>query len=135
MKFWQLRIIFEKYFGNNRTKSATSYLKGKNYEALATTFLKSKKYKILKRNFTTKLGEIDIIALHNDYLIVCEVKYRTNQEILMYSILPNQKKRIQNALLIFLTRYKQYKNYNIRFDAIFINNNNHIEHVINAWHS
>ena len=135
MKFWQLKIIFNKYFGNIITKSFTSYSKGKDSEALATKFLKSKKYKIIKNNFKTKLGEIDIIALHHNCLIICEVKYRKNNEVLMHSILPRQQKRIQNALLVFLNQYQQYKNYNIRFDAIFINTNNDIEHVINAWYS
>ena len=53
----------------------------------------------------------------------------------MHSILSRQQKRIQNALVVFLNQYQQYKNYNIRFDAIFINTNNDIEHVINSWYS
>ena len=133
MKSWQLKTIFYKWFGKKIIKSANTYVKGIDSEQIATNFLKSKNYKIIKRNFKTNLGEIDIIALHDNCLVICEVKYRNNQDILFYSIITAQQKRIKNALLVFLTRYKQYNKHNIRFDAIFINNKNDIEHIMNAW--
>ena len=35
-------------------------------------------YKILHKNFRCRIGEIDIIALHQGYLVFIEVKYRKN---------------------------------------------------------
>ncbi|WP_129407912.1 YraN family protein [Marinitoga lauensis] len=48
--------------------------KGKIYEDIAVRFLKKKGFKILKRNFATKIGEIDIIALDKKCLVFIEVK-------------------------------------------------------------
>ncbi|SHE51999.1 putative endonuclease [Marinitoga hydrogenitolerans DSM 16785] len=48
--------------------------KGKKYEDVAAQYLKNKGFKILKRNFTTKIGEIDIIALDKNCLVFVEVK-------------------------------------------------------------
>lgn len=48
--------------------------KGKIYEDAAVKFLKEKGFKIIKRNFTTKIGEIDIIALDKKCLVFVEVK-------------------------------------------------------------
>lgn len=46
---------------------------GENY---AVSLLKKKGYRILEKNFRTKLGEIDIIALDRDTLVFVEVKAR-----------------------------------------------------------
>ena len=49
---------------------------GMRGELLAVKFLKKQKYKILETNFTTVIGEIDIIALYKDTLVFVEVKTR-----------------------------------------------------------
>ncbi len=53
--------------------------KGKKGEALAERFLKKKGYKILERNFRTRFGEVDIIALDRGTLVFVEVKARSGQ--------------------------------------------------------
>lgn len=50
---------------------------GKNGEDIACTYLKKQGYKILERNFRTRNGEIDIIALDNNTLVFIEVKTRS----------------------------------------------------------
>ena len=135
MKSWQLKIIFEKCFGKKTKQKITTYFRGRYSERIATNFLKRNGYKIIKRNFKSKLGEIDIIAKQGNYLVACEVKYRNNEDILLYSISVKQQRRIKNALLIFLAIHKEYNSCNIRFDAMFINNNNDVNHITNAWDS
>ena len=49
-------------------------------EKLATKFLQRKGYKIIDRNFRSRLGEIDIIALEDDTLVFIEVKTRWTKE-------------------------------------------------------
>lgn len=49
-------------------------------EEIAAEFLKSMGYDILERNFTTKGGEIDIIASHGATLVFVEVKTRNGNE-------------------------------------------------------
>jgi len=50
--------------------------KGREGEALAEKFLKKKGYKILEKNFSTRFGEIDIIAADHGTLVFVEVKAR-----------------------------------------------------------
>ena len=46
-------------------------------EELAITYLERQGLSILQRNFSCRQGEIDIIALHGEYLVFVEVKYRS----------------------------------------------------------
>ena len=51
-------------------------LKGVTGEDIAERFLINSGYKIFTRNFRSKIGEIDIIALHQNTLVFVEVKTR-----------------------------------------------------------
>ena len=51
---------------------------GKTGEDLAFRFLKKRGYRILLRNYTCKMGEMDIIAQDGDTLAFVEVKTRTS---------------------------------------------------------
>ncbi len=53
---------------------------GTVYENKAVLFLQEKGFQILERNFYTRFGEIDIIAMDRDYLVFVEVKYRKDQK-------------------------------------------------------
>ena len=50
---------------------------GSRGEKLAAKYLKSLGMKIIRRNYSTVLGEIDIIAREKDTLVFVEVKSRT----------------------------------------------------------
>lgn len=49
---------------------------GKRGEGIAENFLRQKGFKILETHFTTRWGEIDIIAQDDDTLVFIEVKTR-----------------------------------------------------------
>lgn len=57
---------------NNRTVGAQK-------ERLARWFLEKKGYVILEMNYRCYLGEIDLIAKKENYLVFVEVKYRKNE--------------------------------------------------------
>lgn len=57
-------------------KKRLSSVQGKLAEDFAVRLLDSHGYKIIDRNFHSKFGEIDIIALKDDYLAFIEVKAR-----------------------------------------------------------
>jgi len=57
-----------------------SYYFGQKGENLASSLLTSANYQIIERNFRTKIGEIDIIALHENRLVFIEVKTRHSLE-------------------------------------------------------
>ena len=47
---------------------------GRTGEEIACDFLKEQGYSIVERNHRSRLGEIDIVAEHREYLVFCEVK-------------------------------------------------------------
>jgi len=49
---------------------------GTDMEMLAAGYLISGGMEILEKNFYTRQGEIDIIGMHEGYLVFVEVKYR-----------------------------------------------------------
>lgn len=53
---------------------------GKLAENFAVVFLSQKGYKIIDRNFRSRFGEIDIIAVKNSKLVFVEVKARWNSK-------------------------------------------------------
>ena len=75
-------------------------------EMLAEKFLEEHGYQILDRNFTTRYGEIDLVAVEaeTENVIFVEVKTRTTNT---YgepedSITPAKMERLQNAALLWL---------------------------------
>lgn len=52
---------------------------GSEKEAKVQEYLETLGYEIVTRNFYSKYGEIDIIAMHNGYLVFIEVKYRADE--------------------------------------------------------
>jgi putative endonuclease len=53
---------------------------GKLGEDLAARFLKKQGYKIIERNFSSRYGEIDIVAQERRTLVFIEVKTRYSKE-------------------------------------------------------
>lgn len=53
---------------------------GKIGEDIAARYLQQKGYKIIERNFESRQGEIDIIAIDKNELVFVEVKTRTNMK-------------------------------------------------------
>lgn len=51
-------------------------LRGQLAENAAVQYLEKKGYRVLTRNFRTTLGELDIIAEDEDYLVFVEVRSR-----------------------------------------------------------
>lgn len=49
---------------------------GTKKEQLAAAYLKQRGVRILKQNFRSRQGEIDIVGIHQGYLVFVEVKYR-----------------------------------------------------------
>lgn len=105
----------------------------------AEKFLRKNGYKILERNYTTKLGEIDIIAQKDDYICFVEVKTRSNENYGTPRDAVNyhkQKKIISVAKYYMLTKNKDMF---LRFDVIEVVVNKDktkvekIEHIEDAF--
>ena len=58
----------------------TKQISGAKGEELAVSYLRKQGYKIIDRNFRSRVGEIDIIAIDKDTLVFIEVKARSSNE-------------------------------------------------------
>jgi len=95
---------------------------GKKGEDRAASALEKAGMTIINRNFRSRYGEIDIIALDGDILVFAEVKAWTEYGIenLSYSLNAKKQKRIIETAKYFLSIYRQYYGRAIRFDVVFV---------------
>ncbi len=110
--------------------------KGKLGELTALKYLTTNGYKILNTNYKTKIGEIDIIALYNNLLVVLEVKTRTSLNHGYPYEAVNQRK--QNKIIMVSQIYmkeKGFKDIQVRFDIIevYLTKSIKINHIENAF--
>ena len=112
---------------------------GKYAEDIAAGFLKRHGIKIIKRNFSCRLGEIDIIGKENNTCVFIEV--RSASTCLFHhpleSITNSKIKRLKILALNWLN-YQKLEEENLRFDIITIvfgkgANNMKIEHIRDAF--
>ena len=105
---------------------------GRKGEQIAQDYLVNKGYKILETNFRVGRNEVDILALHNNYLVAVEVKTRTSsffgkpEEFVSSSQIVN----IQKVLNAYVGDNEI--DYEIRIDIIsiiYLKNNFEIKHI------
>ena len=111
-------------------------------EERVVNFLIEKKYQILFRNWRTKFGEIDIIALDFSNskgvtLVFVEVKTLPsgNPETLEKELSVTKQKKIVKTSKCFLLEYRQYKYDYIRYDVVVVDmpGQEPIWHIENAF--
>ena len=80
---------------------------GKRGEEIASDFLKRKGYAILDTNFSSRYGEIDVIAEHEDEMIFVEVKTRTHWKQMVSgeeSVSFLKRERMQKTIQIYFQK-------------------------------
>lgn len=92
---------------------------GTHCEDIAKEYLKKNKYNIVACNFRNFLGELDIICLQNNLLVVIEVKGRYNYDygFPREAVNISKQKSIIKVTNCYIS-YKNLRNVNIRFDVI-----------------
>lgn len=117
-----------------KPRSTTS---GIAIEDLACQYLLQRGLKIKQRNFTCKVGELDIIAEDQNTLVFVEVRFRKNADFGSAAESIDWRKRrklVQAARLYLITDPVGLP---CRFDVIAISNNLHapqIEWIKDAFH-
>lgn len=108
-------------------------IKGNIFEAKACDFLIKNGYKIIKKNYTNLLGEIDIIASKDNYIVFVEVKGKYSAKFGRPIEMINQKKinKIRSVATFYLKTHKQLDS-NVRFDVIEVFDED-IRHIINCF--
>lgn len=108
-------------------------------ETEAANYLLEQGYQILSRNFRCRLGEIDIIARNDGYLVFVEVKYRTNMEMGFpeEAITSLKQRRITNTAKYYLLVNRLPESTPCRFDVIVMLKNEIrlIKHAFDAYGS
>lgn len=95
---------------------------GETAERTAAKFLKKNGYRILEKNLSTKLGEIDILAVKKDILVVVEVKGTTGNSEFGPAVFrvnvakQNKLRRLANQII---QKYR-LRTTDIRFDVVTV---------------
>jgi len=90
-------------------------------EDCAAKFLVENGYEVLTRNYRCKIGEIDIIAKNEEYIVFVEVKTRKNIAFgyPRESVTKYKQKKIHYVALNYITRYNLNSSF-FRFDVVEI---------------
>ena len=96
-------------------------LLGREGEDRAAKFLAKRGYRILERNYRTRSGEIDLIALDRGVVVFVEVKTRTSDAFGApeLAVTPQKQQRMLKAALGYM-KYKKLHQVPCRFDVVAI---------------
>jgi len=103
-------------------QGSSSVFLGKEGEKRAAAALEAKGMEIIAKNFRSKFGEIDIIAIDGESLVFAEVKAWSafGIENLQYSLDIKKQSKIIKTAKYFLLENRKYSNMSVRFDVIFV---------------
>jgi len=100
---------------------ATTRERGNHAEQVAADHLKRNGYRIVRRNFSCKLGEIDIVAQHEGDLVFVEVRSRSEHASAnpIYTINRAKQEKIIRAATVYLCRHFT-RHPPMRFDVVIV---------------
>jgi len=107
-------------------------------EERACVLLQEKGWKILERNFHSKMGEIDIIAIKSNQLCFTEVKTRKSLNFGVPSLAVDNKKqiKIKKTADYYLITHPEMQNFQMQMDVIeilLLSKKIYIRHLENAF--
>ena len=119
---------------NKRPKQKRQFAeaKGRFAEWLAARILQLKGYRILAHRFRSKSGEIDLICLKRNMVVLVEVKARASHESAKEAVTWRARRRIEAAGQDFLTRHPHLMALGLRFDIISVKGLSW-RHIKDAW--
>jgi putative endonuclease len=94
---------------------------GTRAEQVAADDMIARGWTVLHRNFRSRAGEIDIVALHGQTLVFCEVKARHAWSAVSFAAeAVNQRKQLRLIRVAreFLARYPRWQDAPCRFDVV-----------------
>ena len=111
-------------------------LLGRLGEKKAEKYLRKLGYKIIEKNYTVKLGEVDLIALYGNLLVFIEVKTRSNTAYGNPAEAVDFNKQKKYVLLAenYLLLNKQYKDKCVRFDVVEVLGGE-VNHITSAFYA
>jgi len=110
--------------------------KGASGEEIAAKYLIKKGFKILEKNYNTRLGEIDIIALDKKTVVFIEVKTATQKGFgdPINWVPPRKQVRIIRTSQVYMKNHGTTETL-MRFDVVAIDADMRVNHVRDAFRS
>ena len=104
---------------------------GDKGEKLAKEYLEKKGYKFLKQKLRLFCGEIDLLMQQKDTLIIVEVKAKSSDE---FGAPQEEVDFFKKKKLVQLGKalWQLYPSHAIRIDVVAVDENDKIEHIIDA---
>ncbi len=108
---------------------------GARAEAQAEDFLAQQGLVKRAKNYRCKLGEIDLIMLHNNTLVFVEVRLRSHAGFAnaAESVTYHKQKKIIKAAQYYLQQHQLTDSVNCRFDVIAFSDNAQPEWIKDAF--
>lgn len=102
--------------------SYPQHISGRAAEQFACEYLQQQGLKLLQRNYSCKLGEIDLIMLSPDSCIFVEVRFRKNRDFggALESVTPGKQRRLILTASHFLQTRPEYAAMPCRFDVVAV---------------
>lgn len=96
--------------------------RGRHFEALACSALKASGYRILARNYRCPGAEIDIVAFHQGYLVIVEVRGQStsNRVDPFETITRRKRQRLVLGAMHYINHRYGHREPNVRFDVVAV---------------
>lgn len=101
-------------------RQAAGRQRGRRAEAWAEKALRGRGLSLVARNYCCRLGELDLVMLDHEVLVVIEVRARQRRDYggALGSVDRHKRRRIRRATLHFLQMHPRYQQHAIRFDVV-----------------
>lgn len=105
--------------GKNRRQTGT------RYEQQASAYLESQGYELIEHNYYCRLGEIDLVAREDGYLVFVEVKYRRTavSGSAAESVNRVKQRRIYQCAQMYMKQRGISFSHPVRFDVVAVDGN------------
>jgi len=100
--------------------SAPHLVAGRRAEEFARNWLETKGLVQICSNFSCRFGELDLIMLDRDCLVIVEVRYRSNSDYggALMSVTKTKQLRIARSTDCFRQKHRKYHKHCLRFDVL-----------------
>lgn len=97
-----------------------SLRRGRRAECQALDFLLCSGLRLVERNYRCRFGEIDLVMLEGDCVVIVEVRYRSASRFsnAINSVGARKQARIALAAESFLARHREFADRPVRFDVV-----------------
>ncbi|MFV1983851.1 MAG: YraN family protein [Thiohalomonadales bacterium] len=104
-------------------------------EDIACQYLKKNGLILITKNFSQRIGEIDLIMKHENVIVFIEVRYRKN---INYgypeeTVTLKKQKKIKATALLFIAKNSEFRNTQPRFDVVAMRPDNNGDNMSINW--